>query len=632
MQHLKNFGHFLENWQCTLLSFIFLLLGIFLPAKVLEKFWFSPLWLTLFISGLPILLQAIFTLKEEKGIQKLSSNLLITLGTLASIYIGDVLAAAEIVFIMAIGTLLEEKTVERSKKGLYLLLKNSPTEARIFKKDQFVSVPIEEVGIGDVLRILPGESIPVDAKVLSGESSVNQAVLTGESLPVDKEKGDEIFGGTQNLYGTLDAVATKKGEDSSLQRLVKLVQEAEERKAPMQKTADRFASFMVPLSIFTALITYLITGELSRAVSVLVVFCPCALVLATPTAVMAAIGQATKHGIIIKSGEVLEKMGKVNMLSFDKTGTLTHAKLQVAEVVLFHSSYSKDAFIHYVASAEQKSEHPLAQAIVHFAKKTSSLEETKSFKMFAGKGVQASFENIADVFYIGNKKFLIEERFSITETMEKCVLPLSEKGNALVWVGTKNEDALSILGVLALSDTVKEEAKDILASLKSLHTQSFLLTGDNQKTASFFANFFGLEEFYTDLLPQDKAKIIEKKQATGASVCMVGDGVNDALALKTANVGIAMGALGSDLAVEAADIVLLNDDLKNIPYLKKLSLACVRTIGWSIFLSMAINFVALGLSVVGLLNPTGGALVHNLGSVLVILLAALLYDRKFHIN
>lgn len=475
-----------------------------------------------------------------------------------------------------------------------------------------------------ILRILPGETIPVDGIIISGETSVDQSIMTGESLPVDKSAGENVFCGTINRFGSIDIRATKVGEDSSLQKLIRMVQEAEDKKAPMARIADIAASWLVPVALLIAVITGLITQDIVRAVTVLVVFCPCALVLATPTAIMAAIGQATKHGVIIKSGEALEKMGKVNTIAFDKTGTLTYGRLEVSDVISFDKNIDEDALLSLVASAEAKSEHPLGKAIVACAKtRNVPILASDIFKMTAGKGIYAEIENRK--LFCGNEAYLNENSVVLSEEIKQTIEALRTQGKASILAaeGTK------CIGVLAMSDVLRPEAKGMVDRLHSMNTDIVLLTGDNQKTANYFARQVGIKQVRAQLLPEEKVSNITAIQNEGKDVCMIGDGVNDAPALKTANVGVAMGGLGSDIAVEAADIVLMSDDISKLPYLKRLSNATVKTIKFSIGLSMCINFIAVALSVVGALNPTTGALVHNAGSCFVVLIAALLYDRKF---
>ena len=544
--------------------------------------------------------------------------MLITIAMIAAIAIGDLFAAGEVAWIMAIGAILEEKTTERARKGLKKLISLAPAQGRRIRNGKEKMIPAEEINEGDVLRILPGETIPVDGLILSGETSVDQSVLTGESLPVDKSAGENVFCGTINRFGSIDIRATQVGEDSSLQRLIRMVQEAEDRKAPMARIADVAASWLVPAALLIAVITGVVTQNIVRAVTVLVVFCPCALVLATPTAIMAAIGQATKHGVIIKSGEALEKMGKVNTIAFDKTGTLTFGRLEVSDIISFDSAVEENTLLSLAASAEAKSEHPLGKAIVACAKDRGvPILESNVFKMTAGKGIYSEIENRK--LFCGNEAYLHENGVILSEEIKQTIEALRTQGKASILAaeGTK------CIGVLAMSDVLRPEAKGMVDRLHSMETDIVLLTGD------YFASQVGIKQVRAQLLPEEKVSSIVALQGEGKQVCMIGDDVNDAPALKTANVGVAMGGLGSDIAVEAADVVLMRDDISKLPYLKRLSNATVNTIRFSIGLSMCINLLAVALSVLGMLNPTTGALVHNAGSCFVVLIAALLYDRKF---
>ncbi len=629
---LKKVNDFLAGLPMTIVAGVFLLLD--LVPHLIEEFGgmpmhlnvlpFDPAWITVLISGIPLLYLAVWRIIYNPGISKISSALLITIAMFAAIAIGDLFAAGEVAFIMAIGAILEEMTTNRAKKGLKNLIRLAPTQGRRLKDGKEEMIPAEEIRHGDVLRILPGETIPVDGKILTGETSVDQSIMTGESLPVDKEVGEDVFCGTINCFGAIDITATKVGEDSSLQKLIRMVQDAENKQAPMQRIADKAASWLVPVALLIAIGAYIGTGNIVTAVTVLVVFCPCALVLATPTAIMAAIGQATKHGVIIKSGEALEKMGKVDTIAFDKTGTLTYGHLDVSDILTFDKNLDEMQLLALAASAETKSEHPLGKAIVSCAnKKELPLTESSAFKMTTGKGIYA--EVLGKKLLCGNEKFLLENGVAIDNAVQTVLEKLRTQGKASILVA----DGTRCVGVIALSDVLRPEAKDMVSRLSSMHTRTVLLTGDNKKTTDYFAEQVGISEVRAELLPEEKVQNIEELQRENHKVCMIGDGVNDAPALKTADVSVAMGSMGSDIAVDAADIALMSDDISKIPYLKRLSNATVATIKFSITLSMCINFVAIVLSLLQLLNPTTGALVHNAGSCFVVLIAALLYDRKF---
>lgn len=620
---MKKAEEFLSSIPMTIIGGIFLgislvcmLTGIELPV--------NPAWIPIIISGIPILYGALTALFCEKTI---SSELLVSTAIVASVAIGEIFAAGEIAFIMAIGEILEDITVNRAKKGISQLIKLSPQQGRkIIKENEKTTekiVPIEEIYKDDILRVLPGEMIPVDGKIIFGNSSVDQSIMTGESLPIDKTIGDEVFCGTVNCDGSIDIIATKIGEDSSLQKLIRMVKEAEENKAPMQRIVDKWAGWLVPAALIIAVAAYFITSDIIRAVTVLVVFCPCALALATPTSIMAAVGQAAKNGVLIKSGEALEKMGKVNCIAFDKTGTLTFGKLKISDIITT-SSATENELLKLACSSEKRSEHPLGKAIVEHGKKQNvEFLEMEDFKMIPGKGIAAKIEN--NEIYCGNSRFLQEQGIILDENIESILENLRKQGKVSILVGKNRE----CIGIIALSDTIRPTAKEMVVKLKNMGTRVVLLTGDHKQTADYFAEEVGIENVYSELLPAEKVTYIKKLEENGNKVCMIGDGVNDAPALKTADVGVSMASMGTDIAVEASDIALMGDNIEKIPYLKKLSTATIKTIKFNITASMVINLAAIILSAMGLLNPITGALVHNVGSVLVVLNAALLYDRKF---
>lgn len=629
---LRKLSDFLSGFKMTMVSGSFLIFSLILLLTDYPLL-IDPAWITVLISGYPLVYLAVTRLLYKKWI---SSALLISIAMLASIGIGELFAAGEVAFIMAIGAILEDMTVARAKKGLSKLIALAPAEGRkLMKIDGVLTeeiIPAVHIAAGDLLRVFPGEIIPVDGKILSGNTSIDQSIITGESLPIDKTIGEEVFCGTLNCFGSVDMVATSVGEDSSLQKLINMVEEAENKKAPMQRIADKWAVWLVPIALLVAIAAFFITWgmgmdimtSLNRGVTVLVVFCPCALALATPTSIIAAIGQAAKHGVIIKSGEALEKMGKVDTIAFDKTGTLTYGKLEVSDIICFHESMSDIDLLSLTASAESKSEHPLGKAIVAYAKSNGlSLSEVIDFQMVAGKGIYGEIAGVK--LYCGNEKYLIGNGIRVNDKILTTLEKLRLQGKATVLVATD----ISCIGLIALSDILRPTAKEMVKKLSALSTEAVLLTGDNQKTADYFAGQIGISTVHSELLPEEKVSNISSLQNQGKNVCMIGDGVNDAPALKTANVGIAMGSMGSDIAIEAADIALMGDDISKIPYLKRLSQSALNTIKVNIAASMCINFVALTLSVLGMLNPISGALVHNAGSVLVVLNAALLYDRKF---
>ena len=622
----------LSGLYMTILAGLFLLLdGI---PHLIEEFGgqrpfqnifpFEPSWITVIICGFPLVYLSIRRIVYNKGISKISSALLISMAMFAAIAIGDIFAAGEVAFIMALGALLEEATTERAKKGLKKLISLAPVKGRKIQDNKEMMVPVESIQSGDYLRILPGETIPVDGRIINGETTVDQSIMTGESIPVDKIIDDDVFGGTINCFGAIDIIATKVGEDSSIQKMIQLIKNAEQKQAPIQRIADIVASRLVPIALMIACIGYLITGNIIVGVTVLVVFCPCALVLATPTAVMAAIGQATKHGVIIKSGEILETMGKVDTMAFDKTGTLTRGQLAVQSILAVDTDYSETDILQLAASAEAKSEHPIGKAIVsHAIEQDLEILDTTSFTMFVGKGIIAVIKGRE--LYCGNERFLEEHNIIVSESIQQAINVYRSEGKVSVIIADREH----IIGIITLSDTMRNDVINMISAISSLDMTTVLLTGDSKEAATYIGKKSGVSEIHAELLPGEKVSIIESLQGKHHKVCMVGDGINDAPAMKTADVSIAMGTIGSDIAIETADIALMSDDLSKIPYIKRLSDATIKTIKFSIALSMVINCIAIILSLLEVLTPTTGALVHNVGSCLVVLIAARLYDRKF---
>lgn len=624
---MKKINDFLNSFPMIIVSGIFLGVSLLAHIGILGdfKFFIDPAWVSILISGFPLAWVAI-----ERVVKSLyiSSALLITIAMIACIFIGEIFAAGEVAFIMAIGGWLEDRTVDRTKKGITQLLKLVPTRGRKITseldgtvKEEFVEP--EELQVGDIIRVLPGDTIPADGVIEFGQTSIDQSLMTGESLPVDKLKGDYVYTGTINCFGSIDIKVIKSFSDSSLQKMIALVKQAEENKAPMQRIIDKWSGWFVPIACIIAIITYFVTKDITRAVTVLVVFCPCALALATPTSIVAAIGQATKYGVLIKSGEALESMGQINVVAFDKTGTLTHGNLVVSDIIPINSTEYE--LLKIISSAEIRSEHPIGKAIVSYVKSNDiDIVEPEKFSMVVGNGVICKVQG--ETILCGNEKLMTEEGISISNEVNNLILSLREQGKAIVITSKQG----SIAGIVALSDTIKENSYTMIDTLsQSGISKTVLLTGDNKKAAEYIGNKVGIKDIKSSLLPEDKVSVIVDMQNKGNLICMVGDGVNDAPALKTATVGIAMGTIGSDIAIEAADIAIMGDDISKIGYIKRLSNSTLKTIKFNIVVAMLINIIAIILSAMGLLNPVTGALVHNVGSVLVVLNAALLYDRKY---
>jgi len=619
---MKKFIEFLSSIPMTIVSGAFIATSLILSVTDTYTL-VDPAWGAAIISGIPLIYSAIRKIIKNKGISKISSALLISIAMIAAIATKEVFAAGEVAFIMAIGEILEDITTARSRKGLKKLIELTPIRGRVIKNNTEEIVEISEINVYDVLRILPGETIPADGVIISGNSSIDQSVITGESLPVEKAIGDTVYCGTINRFGSIDIKVTKANKDSSLSQLIHLIEEAEKNKAPMQRVADKWASWLVPVALIVAIVAGLIRWNIQVAVTILVVFCPCALVLATPTAIMAAIGNATKRGIIIKSGEAIEKLGKIDTIAFDKTGTLTYGMLSVSDIITCEN-LSDNELLQLAASAESLSEHPLGKAIVQYAReKKVDINKPDEFQMESGKGVISVINNKKII--CGNEKLIVEQGIELSEMFTEKLEHMRSQGKASVIVA----DETHVMGLIGLADVIRDGASEVIDKLERMDVNTVLLTGDSDNAAQYMAQQVGICRVYSELLPEEKVKMIYQLQNNDKRVCMIGDGVNDAPALKTVDVGIAMGAMGSDIAIDAADIALMSDDISKLPYLIRLSRATLKTIQFSILLSLLINFIAIILSFFGLLGPVTGALVHNAGSVFVILIAALLYDRKF---
>lgn len=618
MQFFKNI---LQNEELRMQLTCIVTSGAALLASMLDirPLPFDLAWLAVILCGVPIVWGALKGLVTEFDIK---ADVLVSIALIASLTIGEDFAAGEIAFIMQLGSLLEEATVARARAGIEKLVRLSPRTARRIVDGKEEIIRAEDVRKGDILRVLPGETIPADGVITIGETSVNQAVMTGEPLPVDKTAGDEVASGTVNQFGSFEMRALKVGEDSSIQRMIRLVQSADAGKAKIVCLADRWATWIVVMALTTAVVTGYITGEVIRAVTVLVVFCPCALVLATPTAVMAAIGNAARHGFLVREGDALERLAQVKRVAFDKTGTLTYGRPLVAAVKSFNNALTDDDLYLYTASVEKLSEHPLAQAVVtSFAKNVLPADV---FKMFAGRGVEGKVNGLK--ITAGNEKLFGSEGIIIAREITAAAQQYAQSGCSIIYVAVNGEAA----GFIALADTVRPEAADMLAGVKRAGKTTMLLTGDHFNAAESVAAMVGVDEFYAGCLPEDKLNIIAGYEDKGEHICMLGDCINDAPALKKACTGIAMGGVGSDIAVDAADIVLINDDFREFGHLLELSGQMMQTIRKNIIFSLILNFTAIVLAVTGLLSPVAGALVHNAGSVAVIISSALLLKWRCH--
>ena len=551
---------------------------------------FSPAWIAIILCGVPIVLEAVIGLVTRFDIK---ADVLVSIALISSVCLHENFAAGEVAFIMQLGALLEDLTLAKARAGIEKLVHLTPQTARRIQNGGEEIIPAEEVQTGDILRVLPGETIPVDGVILSGETAVNQ-------------------------FGAFDMKATKVGADSSIQRMIRLVQSADAGKAKIVGLADRWATWIVVTALTASILIGFITKDLIRAVTILVVFCPCALVLATPTAIMAAIGNATKHGFLVREGDALERLAKVNTIAFDKTGTLTYGTPKVIHVECC-GELSEPELFQMAATAEIFSEHPLGKAVTASYQKKygTAIPKPDKFAMQIGKGVLV--EQAGKTVLAGNEKLLADHKITVPDTAADAAKSYLEQGCTVIWLADQ-----SCQGFLVLSDTIRPESRSMIHALSEQNTTPVLLTGDNANAAQAIAGQLGITQVRSGCLPEDKLQFIRTAQEQQQPVCMIGDGINDAPALKTAHVGIAMGGVGSDIAIDAADIALVDDEVKELPHLFRLSKRMMRTIKCNLSFSMGLNFLAIILAITGVLGPVSGALVHNAGSVLVILNSALL--------
>ena len=581
-----------------------------------------PPWLALLAvlsGGIPIFIAAI------KGllVRQINADVLMTVGILAATALGEFTAAAMIVFFMTVAHFLESFTTGKSREAIRALVRIAPQTARVLCDGTEVEVGLEQLKVSDQVIIRPGEQVPVDGRVLSGHSAVDQAAITGESLPVEKNTGDKVFAGTLNQLGALTVEVTCIGSDTTLGKIVRLVEEAEASKAPVQKFADRYSSYFLPVVLGIGLLTMLLTGDPRHGIAVLVVACPCAVALATPLSVVASTGAAAKRGILVKGGLFLEALARVDTVVVDKTGTLTLGKPSVTRISNLDSQMSQDEVLALAAELEQYSEHPLAEAVMaEAAARGLKLDGAHDFQAIPGKGVTASVNG--DSVCLGTRALLDEWGVVTYSDHARRAEELEAQGQTVLWLARNSE----ALGFIAVADVVRPEVPAAMAELKKLGIQRIiLLTGDNERTANAVAAQLSITEVHANLLPQDKIEAVRTLQADGRKVAMIGDGINDAPALAQADVGIAMGAAGTDVALEAAHVALMRDDWSQVPEAIRVGRRTFRTIQQNIIFGVLYNIAGVTLAALGLLPPVLAAAAQSLPDVAVFLNSSRLLRR-----
>jgi Cd2+/Zn2+-exporting ATPase len=608
-------------------SFIFLSLsgGTLALSWIFTWIGFGPLHLpialavaSLVVGGYPIVKSAVRTLL----IPDLNVDTLVSLAAISATAVGAYREAATVIFIMLLGEFLEGVTVGKTRKAIASLIQLSPKTAWVRRENNEVQVPIEDVKPKEVVIVRPGERIPVDGKIISGCGSINQSTLTGESIPVEKEVGDRVYCGTFNESGSCEVEATQVAEDTKLAQIKRLILEAQAEKSPTQRVMDRFSRYFIPAIILIALATFLVTGEIIRAITILIVACPCALVLGTPTAVVAAIGNAARQGILIKGGAYLEQMGRLKTLLMDKTGTLTHGRPKVVDVRALDGTDEKEV-LYWAAIAEKRSEHPLARAITEKTEESGrSIPHPQSFENFRGKGVKAEWNS--QTIIVGSPEMMKSEGVSIPESAKALLESKQSEGMTSLLIAVDRR----LLGILSIADTLREGAKEAIKQIREQGvSEIWMLTGDGARVADRIGRELGIR-YEARLLPEDKVTSVKEWKRKGRVVAMIGDGVNDAPALAAADIGIAMGAVGTDVAIETADIALMTDELEKIPTVVRLSRKALRVIRENIIFALIFNTVLVILSAQGWVTMILGAVLHQASSLLVILSSMRLLRRN----
>jgi len=551
-----------------------------------------------------------------------TADIPVSVATLAALAIGQYSAAAVVAVLLLLGGLLESFIAARAGNALEALARLLPDRVTVRRAGNDLTLPLDEVRVDDAVLIRSGERIAVDGQIITGAATVNQAAITGESLPIEKHVGDKVFAGTLNEVGAIEVRATKVGAETTLGQIRRMIVEAQEKKAPIERLLDRYAKFYTPAALILGALLWLWTGDLMRAITMLIVFCPCVMVLATPTALVASIGNAALRGSLVKKGATIESLSKVDTVALDKTGTLTFGKPKLVEVCALNG-WGETELLNLAAVAEKFSEHPLGRAIVHAAEARGiQVRDPESFEALPGMGVQARSNGYE--MMLGRPQLLVSQGVNLSDEIGAQGDAQTDAGRSFILMALNRQAA----GVLVLEDELRPEAKPTLARLQQMGIRTVLVSGDHRETVERIGAMLGVDAVYAEVLPQDKVSIVKRLQSEGRRVAFVGDGVNDGPALAAADVGVAMGVAGTDVAIETAEIALLSDDLARLPHLLDLSRQALRAIRQNLVFSIGVLMVAVGLTVVGILTPVTGALLHELSSIPVIANSARLIGMR----
>ena len=607
-----------KKLKITLISGTLILTAWVLHLLGFNQYYFNYLMIVAsVIAGYQVALNAYNTLKRKV----LSIDALVTIAAVGALFIGEYWEAAAVTFLFTFGSYLEARTMGKTRNAIFDLMEMAPQKATVRREGREVEIKADQVQKGETVIIRPGDKIPVDGTVIKGNSEVNQAAITGESIPVQKEKEDEVYSGTINGKGYLEVKAEKTGHDTTFSKIIDLVEEAQEKKAPTEKMMEKFSKYYTPGIIILAVVTYLITFDIRLALTLLVIGCPGALVISTPISIVSGIGNAAKNGVLIKGGKHLEKAGKTDVVVFDKTGTLTRGEPEVTNINNYN--IDKDKLINLAVRAEKNSEHHLGKAILKLSDKVDKLNSPKSFESFTGKGIKAILDE-GEVI-IGNQKLIQENGIKIPQKVKKDKDQFNKDGKTAVYTTLNN----TIVGVLAIADPPRDKAKQTIKQLKEQGIEkTVMLTGDETKIAASIAEELGLDQYQANLLPEEKVEAIKELQQQGHKVAMIGDGINDAPSLAAADIGIAMGAAGTDAAIETADIALMADNIEKLPFALGLSKSTTKNIKQNIVFAILVVAVLLAGVLGRKVFLASGMMVHELSVLLVTLNAMRLLGYK----
>ncbi|WP_317136445.1 heavy metal translocating P-type ATPase [Methanochimaera problematica] len=609
-----RFVHEIIRFTTAGILIITIVLGEFFGLLKPEVIAFIAI-LSLVFTGIPIISNALRgLLKGKRNVCELAA-----LAIVAAVAVGEYTIAAEVGFIMAIGEIAESYAYNRSKRDIEKIAKGNPRYAFVKKEGQFVELPVNLINVGDTVLVRPGDIVPADGKIVLGNTSIDESCLSGESIPVEKQEGEAVFSGTVNQNGSVEITVLKKGEDSTYSKIVKLVKEAEQRRPPSHPFIDRFAKIYTPLILVIVIFVWLFTGSIERAITVLIVACPCALLMATPSAILAATGAGAKKGILIKSGQYLESADKIDEILLDKTGTITSGQMRVAKIITFNGE-SKAGLLKTAAGAETGSEHPIAKAIVSYATENGiETEKYSQMNLHAGLGIEAESES--SKVFAGNIHFIKNSGIRVSEDVHQKTDEMSNSGITSVIISRNNE----IIGILGIEDTIRPESAETIETLEKMGIKNIsMLTGDNEAVAHSISKKCRIkdENVYSGLLPAQKREMVESLQKNGMTVCFVGDGTNDGPALAQADVGVGIGSRENTVALETSHVVLLRNGLKSLADFIRLGKRTTKIIKYNVIFAMGLSGLMVLLAGTGIITPSIGAIGHQVATLAVLINSA----------